>query len=98
MQKLQETHRFLNNFDGTWTAASAGLDPGGTFLEGIMVGSKTVLQLLTECGRIETPAGQHRPHSILSVLRFEGPILDVFIILMFDIPFECIGILMIHEP
>ena len=31
------------------------------------------LQLLAECGRIETPAGQHRPHSILSVLRFEGP-------------------------
>ena len=53
-------------------AASAGLDPGGTFLEGIMVGSSTDFASLRECGRIETPAGQHRPHSILSVLRFEG--------------------------
>ena len=34
---------------------------------------RTVLQLLTECGRIETPAGQHRPHSILSVLGLEVP-------------------------
>ena len=47
---------FLMNFrvqvGGGPVPASAGLDPGGTFLEGIMVGSRTVLQLLTECGRI----------------------------------------------
>ena len=39
------------------------------------LGPERHLQLLAECGRIETPAGQHRPHSILSVLRFEGPAL-----------------------
>ena len=33
-------------------ASSAGLDPGGTFLEGIMVGSRTDFASLRECGRI----------------------------------------------
>ena len=77
-----------------------GADPGGTFLEGFMYGgSERSLQLLAECGRIETPAGQHRPHSILSVLGFEGPNKGRFSsFLIFDIPCECIGILMIHEP
>ena len=49
--------------------ASAGCETRKRTFERSLAGFTTVLPLLMECGRIETPAGQHRPHSILSVLR-----------------------------
>ena len=42
--------------------------PVGTFLEVLELGFSTGLAATQSCGRIETPAGEHRPHSIPIVL------------------------------